>query len=134
MQGGRRGSSETGLCGYVPSPTVMVFEFILGLNKVIDLIFSYEVTQTARLILREEVDFARQQPDRNRQNRAATVHSCFVLIGTRQHGVAVLYETSNRVTITVTVYFWLIWSLVDPTSTSSIIVRGPLQFSRLLMK
>ena len=54
------------------------------------------ITQTARLILRERVDFARQQPDRNRQNRAATVDSCFVLIGTRQHGVAVLYETSNR--------------------------------------
>ena len=54
------------------------------------------VTQTARLILRERVDFARQQPDRNRQNRAATVDSCFVLIGTRQHGVAVLYETSDR--------------------------------------
>ena len=54
------------------------------------------VTQTARLILREKVDFARQQPDRNRQNRAATVDSCFVLIGTRQHGVAVLYETSDR--------------------------------------
>ena len=34
--------------------------------------------------------------DRNRQNRAATVDSCFVLIGTRQHGVAVLYETSDR--------------------------------------
>ena len=55
-----------------------------------------KVTQTARLILRERVDFARQQPDRNRQNRAATVDSCFVLIGTRQHGVAVLYETSDR--------------------------------------
>ena len=55
-----------------------------------------EITQTARLILRERVDFARQQPDRNRQNRAATVDSCFVLIGTRQHGVAVLYETSDR--------------------------------------
>ena len=54
------------------------------------------VTQTARLILREKVDFARQQLDRNRQNRAATVDSCFVLIGTHQHGVAVLYETSNR--------------------------------------
>ena len=54
------------------------------------------VTQTARLILRERVDFARQQPDRNRQNRAATVDSCFVLIGTRQHGVAVLYETILR--------------------------------------
>ena len=55
------------------------------------------VAQTARLILREKVDFATQQPDRNRQNGAATVDSCFVLIGTRQHGVAVLYETSNRV-------------------------------------
>ena len=54
------------------------------------------ITQTARLILRENVDFARQQPDRNRQNRAATVDSCFVFVGTRQHGVAVLYETSNR--------------------------------------
>ena len=54
------------------------------------------ITQTARLILRERVDFARQQPDRNRQSRAATVDSCFVLIGTRQHGVAVLYETSDR--------------------------------------
>ena len=54
------------------------------------------ITQTARLILRERVDFARQQTDRNRQNRAATVDSCFVLIGTRQHGVAVLYETSDR--------------------------------------
>ena len=53
------------------------------------------VTQTARLILRERVDFARQQRDRDRQNRAATVDSCFVLIGTRQHGVAVLYETSE---------------------------------------
>ena len=57
---------------------------------------SKTITQTARLILRERVDFARQQPDRNRQNRAATVDSCFVLIGTRQHGVAVLYETSDR--------------------------------------
>ena len=34
--------------------------------------------------------------------------------------------------VCVTVYFWLIRSLVDPTSTDSIIVRGPLQFSRLL--
>ena len=42
------------------------------------------VTQTARLILRKKVDFARQQPDRNPKNRAATVDSCFVLIGTRQ--------------------------------------------------
>ena len=99
--------------------------------------------------------------------------SCFVLIGTRQHGVAVLYETSDRASsnkmqrvpirtkqlstvaalfcrflsgcclakstlsrsislaVCVTVYFWLIRSLVDPTSTYSIIVRGPLQFSRL---
>ena len=120
--------------------------------------------------------------------------SCFVLIGTRQHGVAVLYETSDRASsnkmqqnpcpikfrtlnlpaprithchttnertkqlstvaalfcrflsgcclakstlsrsislaVCVTVYFWLIRSLVDPTSTDSIIVRGPLQFSR----
>ena len=142
---------------------------------------------TARLILRERVDFARQQPDRNRQNRAATVDSCFVLIGTRQHGVAVLYETSDRASsnkmqqnpcpikfrtlnlpapritrchimclrekadkasnsylakstlsrsislaVCVTIYFWLIRSLVDPTSTDSIIVRSPLQFSRLL--
>ena len=65
----------------------MVYKGILGYTR---------VTQTARLILRERVDFARQQPDRNRQNRAATVDSCFVLIGTRQHGVAVLYETSDR--------------------------------------
>ena len=66
------------------------------------------VTQTARLILRERVDFARQQRDRNRQNRAATVDSCFVLIGTRQHGVAVLYETSNRVQSTKLDRAWVL--------------------------
>ena len=36
---------------------------------------------------------------------------------------------SISLAVCVTVYFWLIRSLVDPTSTSSIIVRGPLQFS-----
>ena len=39
---------------------------------------------------------------------------------------------SISLAVCVTVYFWLIRSLVDPTSTDSIIVRGPLQFSRLL--
>ena len=38
---------------------------------------------------------------------------------------------SISLAVCVTVYFWLIRSLVDPTSTDSIIVRGPLQFSRL---
>ena len=70
---------------------------IYSANLTIDYDKCYLIgTQTARLILHERVDFARQQPDRHRQNRAATVDSCFVLIGTRQHGVAVLYETSNR--------------------------------------
>ena len=40
---------------------------------------------------------------------------------------------SISLAVCVTVYFWLIRSLVDPTSTDSIIVRGPLQFSRLLL-
>ena len=71
-------------------------EPVKGRDTSHDKLSSKTVTQTARLILRERVDFARQQPDRNRQNRATTVDSCFVLIGTRQHGVAVLYETSNR--------------------------------------
>ena len=39
---------------------------------------------------------------------------------------------SISLAVCVTIYFWLIRSLVDPTSTDSIIVRGPLQFSRLL--
>ena len=42
------------------------------------------------------------------------------------------FSRSISLAVCVTVYFWLIRSLVDPTSTSSIIVRGPLQFSRLL--
>ena len=67
---------------FPPSPTAKDFREVV---KTI-------ITQTARLILRERVDFARQQPDRNRQNRAATVESCFVLIGTRQHGVTIILE------------------------------------------
>ena len=38
------------------------------------------ITQTARLILRERVDFARQQSDRNRQNRAATVWTAVLFL------------------------------------------------------
>ena len=39
----------------------------------------------ARLILREKVDFARQQHD----------HSCFVLFGTRQRGTANVNNASS---------------------------------------
>ena len=53
------------------------------------------VTQAARLILREKVAFAGQQPTETEKNGCNRVGSCFVLIGTRQHGVAVLYETSK---------------------------------------
>ena len=70
-------------------PTIMM---LVNVGSTRDLIGQKKtVTQSARLTLREKVDFARQQPDRNRQNKAATVDSCFVLIGTRQDGVAVLY-------------------------------------------
>ena len=41
--------------------------------------------QTARLILKKDIQ--RHQHDKNRQNKIATVDSCFVLIGTRQHCV-----------------------------------------------
>ena len=43
------------------------------------------------------------------------------------------FSRSISLAVCVTVYFWLIRSLVDPTSTSSIITRGPLQFSRLII-
>ena len=49
----------------------------IGCNRTTQEHFSVtdSLTQTARLILRERVDFARQQRDRNRQNRAATADS-----------------------------------------------------------
>ena len=37
------------------------------------------------------------------------------------------FSRSISLAVCVTVYFWLIRSLVDHTSTDSIIVRGPLQ-------
>ena len=44
----------------------------------------------------KELTLRDNNPPETDKNRAATVDSCFVLIGTRQHGVAVLYETSDR--------------------------------------
>ena len=63
------------------------------------------------------------------------VESCKFAVMCRGHGRYTLaLSRSISLAVCVTVYFWLIRSLVDPTSTSSIIVRGPLQFSRLLVQ
>ena len=57
-----------------------------------------------------------------------------VITRCRPTGCCLAKSTLSRsisLAVCVIVYFWLIRSLVDPTSTDSIIVRGPLQFSRL---